>query len=44
MNDKELSLYAASTLPLSAILLLATFGWSFVTHDDLTGTAPGMTT
>ena len=40
----EWSLYALSALPFSAVLLLAAFGRSFVTHDDLTGTVPAMTT
>ena len=44
LNDKELSLYALSALPFLAVLLLAAFGRLFVTHDDLTGTAPEMTT
>ena len=44
MNDKESSLYVPSTLPLLAVLLLAAFGQSSVTHDDLTGTTPGMMT
>ena len=42
MNDEESALYAPSMLPFLAHLLLAVFGWLFVTHDDLTGTAPRM--
>ena len=37
-------LYVPSALPLLAVLLLTAFGRSFVTHNDLTGTAPRMMT
>ena len=41
-NNEESALYELSALPFWSIALLTSFGWSFMTHNDLTSTASRM--